>query len=154
MESLHTNGVLETKDSVRKGKIGLPESSSVSNGPADGVKTAAPDDAAGNGTAAPSVPSTETVEEVAAVAEGEPAENGWKVEEASAPGSTSQLNGTVADSGELAAGEKTDAPVSDDKEEDSSSHFTKGAYFIGKAVWGKVTSLSCSSVQQFRVVLT
>lgn len=153
-DSLHTNGVLETEDSVRKGENGLPDSSAVSNGPAESLRTVAPDDAAHSGTAAPSGPSTETVKEEPAFAGGKPAESGGALREASAPGSTPQQNGTGADSGKLAAGKMASAPLVDDKEEDSSYHFTKGAYFIGKAVWGKVTCVTCSSGPQSRVVIT
>ncbi len=142
-ESLHTNGVLESQDSSRKGEKRLFQSSAASNGPADSLKTDAPDDAAHSGKAALVGPSIETVKEEPAFARGESAQNGGKLEEF-ATGRPPQQNGTVADSGELAAGKMADAPVSGDKEEASSYQFTRGAYFIGKAVWGKVTYLSCS----------
>ncbi|CAL8470017.1 g9559 [Coccomyxa elongata] len=136
-ESLHTVGVLEIQDSLRKGEKRLLQSSAVSNGPADSLKTVAPDDAAHSGKTAHVGPSTKTVKEEPASAGGEPAQNGGKLDEAFAPGRTPQQNGTAADSGELAAGKMADAPVSGDKEEASSYQFTRGAYFIGKAVWGK-----------------
>ncbi len=76
-------------------------------------------------------------EESAAAREEEPAGNGEKLKD-SADSSAPQQNGMHAESPAWEAGKAPKESEADDNEQGSAYRFSKGAYFIGKAVWGKV----------------
>ena len=73
----------------------------------------------------------------AAAREEEPAGKGETIKD-SADSSAPQQNGMHAESAAWEAGKALEESEADDKEQGSAYCFSKGAYFIGKAVWGKV----------------
>lgn len=137
--TLHTNGMQESDGSaVTAEEEPLEKSSDTLNGPSGEVNaTPAASVPEGSTAAASGTVSGKTSEQESTAAVDEPAEK-EKTPENSANSSLPQQNGMHADSAEV-AGKVSEKSELNGKEESSSYCFSKGAYFIGKAVWGKVT---------------
>ena len=139
--TLHTNGMQESDGSaVTAEEEPLQRSPDISNGPSGEVNATPAARAPEGPTVASGTGSSKTSEQESTAAVDEPAEK-EKTPESSADSSLPQQNGMRAESAEV-KGKVPEKSESNGKEESTSYCFSKGAYFIGKAVWGKVTFCS------------